>query len=472
MAEQDVALTAHLLRRAGFGASRDEIEAKAAQGYDKTVEEFLNPESQPEIDEDLMFRLQPFWYQSPALPAHEWVYRMINSPRQLQEKMSLFWHAIFCAGYSKIDVGQEMGHMVAMFREHGMGNFRNLLYQLSTNPGMIYYLDNTESHKDALNENYGRELLELFSLGVGMDEEFNYSEDDVKACARAFTGWNIAPAYPPFPHGRSRWEFRFDPADHDDGEKTFLGETGRWNGDDILDIICKQPATARFISRHLYNFFVADEPQVPAWRLTPPLDIDLLKVMEQAYFDSGYDITTMLRVIFTSESFKSESVRFAKVKSPAEMVVGTLRLVEDHREVKPGLFEISEEPRYMGMDLMNPPTVEGWHTGREWIDSGTLVERINYASELLGNTDLPGVRSLVNRLKSRSATLSPEAFVDGCLDLIGPLVVDNETRSELVAHAQRGGEVRHGSSSEDSEFTRRTGEMFQMIASTAEFQFE
>ena len=471
MAEQDVALMAHLLRRAGFGASRDDIEAKAAQGYDKTVEELLNPESQPDIEEDLVFRLQPSYYQAAAIESNvqSWVYRMINTPRQLQEKMALFWHAIFCAGHSKIDSGQEMGYMVDMFRAHGMGNFRDLLYRLSTNPGMVYYLDNSESHKVALNENYGRELLELFSLGVGMDEEFNYSEDDVKACARAFTGWNVAPAYPPFPYGRSPWQFRFDPADHDDGEKTFLGETGRWNGDDILDIVSKQPATARFIARHMYNFFVADEPQIPAWRLTPPQDTELLKSMEKAYFDSEYNITAMLQVMFTSESFKSESVRYAKVKSPAEMVVGTLRLVEDHREMKPGIFEISQSPKYMGMDLMNPPTVEGWHTGREWIDSGTLVERINYASDLLGNTDLPGVRSLVNRLKSRGATQSPEVFVDGCLDVIGPLIVDNETRNELVAHAQRGGELR---SSEDSEFTRRAGEMFQMIASTAEFQFE
>ena len=472
MAEQDVALMAHLLRRAGFGASRDEIEAKAAQGYDKTVEEFLNPESQPEIDEALMFRLQPAWYQPSSIQScvHYWVYRMINGPRQLQEKMSLFWHAIFCAGHSKIDHGLEMARMIAMFREHGMGNFRDLLYRLSTNPGMLYYLDNTESHKVALNENYGRELLELFSMGEGMDEKFNYSEDDVKACARAFTGWNIAPAYPVLPYGRSAWEFRFDPADHDDGEKTFLGETGRWRGDDILDIICKQPATARFISRHMYNFFVADEPQIPAWRLTPPLDIELLKTMETAYFDSGYDITAMLRVMFTSESFKSESVRYAKVKSPAEMVAGTMRLVQVHQEIKPGLLEISQGPKYMGMDLMNPPSVEGWHTGREWIDSGTLVERINYASDLLGNTDLPGVKSLINRLMSRGAVLSPESFVDGCLDLVGPMVVDNETRNELVALAQRDGEVRHGSGSEDSEFTRRAGEMFQMIASTAAFQ--
>ena len=474
MADQDIALMAHLLRRAAFGASRDEIEARAAQGYDKTVEEFLTPQDQPGVQEDLMFRLQPAYYQAAAIEVNvqQWVYRMINDPRQLQEKMALFWHMIFCAGHSKIDSGFEMGEMVAMFREHGMGNFRNLLYQLSTTPGMVYYLDNSESHKAALNENYGRELLELFSLGVGMDEEFNYTEDDVKACARAFTGWNIAPPYPPFPYGRSPWQFRFDPADHDDGEKTFLGETGPLNGDDILDIVCKQAGTARFIARHLYNFFVADEPQIPAWRLTPPRDAALIGAMEKAYFDSGYDITAMLRTLLTSESFKSESVRFAKVKSPAEVVVGTLRLVEDHREIKPGLFELSQEPKYMGMDLMNPPTVEGWHTGREWIDSGTLVERINYATDLLGNTELPGVKSLINRLMARGATLSPEAFVDGCLDVIGPLSIDEATHRELVAHSQKGGDLRHESSADQSEFTRRSGEMFQMIASTAEFQFE
>jgi uncharacterized protein (DUF1800 family) len=474
MADENIALMAHLLRRSGFGASRDEIEAKAAQGYQQTLDDLLNPESQPIIEEDLVYRYNPSYWQSAAIEnnVQAWLYTMINTPRQLQEKMSLFWHMIFCAGHSKIDSGYEMGRMVAMFREHGMGNFRDLIYRLSTSPGMMYYLDNTESHQVAVNENYGRELLELFSLGAGKDEEFNYSEDDVKACARAFTGWNNAPAYPPFPYGRSPWEFRFDPADHDDGEKTFLGETGPWNGDDILDIICKQPATARFLARHLYNYFVADDAQIPAWRLTPPQNLNLIQEMEKAYFDSGYDITEMLRVLFNSDTFKSEEVRYAKVKSPAEVVAGTLRLVDEHREIKLGLFQHSQEPKYMGMDLMNPPTVEGWHTGREWIDSGTLVERINYASDLLGNTELPGVKGLINRLMSRGDSLSPETFVDGCLDLIGPITVDDGTHSELVAHAQKAGDLRHGSSSEQSDFTRRTGEMFQMIASTAEFQFE
>ncbi len=474
MADENIALMAHLLRRSGFGASRDEIEAKATLGYQQTLDDLLAPESQENIEEDLLFRYNPSYWQSAAIEnnVQAWLYTMINTPRQLQEKMALFWHMIFCAGHSKIDSGYEMGVMISMFREHGMGNFRDLIYRLSTSPGMMYYLDNTESHQTALNENYGRELLELFSLGAGKDEELNYSEDDVKACARAFTGWNNAPAYPPFPYGRSPWEFRFDPADHDGGEKTFLGETGAWNGDDILDIICKQPATARFLARHLYNYFVADDVQIPAWRLTPPQDLDLIQAMEKTYFDSGYDITEMLRVLFNSEKFKSESVRFAKVKSPAEVVAGTLRMVEEHREIKLGLFQHSQEPKYMGMDLMNPPTVEGWHTGREWIDSGTLVERINYASELLGNTELPGVKGLINRLMSRGDSLSPETFVDGCLDLIGPITVDDGTRSELVAHAQKSGDLRHSSSSEQSDFTRRTGEMFQMIASTAEFQFE
>ena len=219
------------------------------------------------------------------------------------------------------------------------------------------------------------------------------------------------------------------------------------------------------------NFFVSDEPPVPSWRLTPPLHPDLVQALERTYFESGYDIAAMLRVLFTSKEFKSESVRYSKVKSPAEMAVGALRLAGEHREVKPGLFDVSLEPKYMGMDLMNPPTVEGWHTGREWIDSGTLVERINFTSDLLGNTELPGVRSMIQRLKASGLSLSPEALVDGCLDVIGPLPVHEETRGELLAHAHRGGEVRHGSPTEEAEFTRRAGEMLQMIASTAEYQF-
>ena len=473
MADKDIALMAHLLRRAGFGASRDEIEAKAAQGYDSVVEELLNTGDAPGLDEDLMYRSYPSYFDKAAIETSqtEIVYRMINNKHQLQEKMALFWHTILCAGDNKVDNSRTTAMQYDTFREKGMGNFKELLLWLSTDPAMLYYLDNIESHKTAVNENYGRELLELFSLGVGKDGDFNYSEDDVKACARAFTGWNLAPTVPVFPYGRTPFAFRFDPADHDYGEKTFLGETGNWNGEDIVEIICNQPAAARFVARKLYDFFVADEPPVPAWRLAEPRDMEAIKTMEKAYFDSGFEITPMLRALFTSDFFKDEAVRYAKVKSPADVVVGVVRMAQDHTEPKPGLFPVAMEPKYMGMDLLNPPTVEGWHMGREWINSGSLIDRINFASSVLGNTGLPGIQSMINRLMGQGATLSADQMVDGCLDLIGPMTIADETRQELVGHISGEGELRHGSESERNDFTRRVGETFQMIATTSEFQF-
>ena len=472
MTDTLVASMAHLLRRAGFGASRDQIEAALAIGYERTVENLLRPQEQPGIDEDLLGRYWPSVMSRETLEDNqmEWVYRMVNDSRQLREKMTLFWHTIFCSGNGKVDFGRLMGLQIEMFREHGMGNFRDLLLRLSRDPAMLYYLDNTENHRLAVNENYGRELLELFSMGVGADEEFNYTEDDVKACAKAFTGWNIAPTLPVFPYGRTPWQFVYDPVDHDDGEKTFLGETGCWDGEDIIDIICKQPTTARFISRKLYDFFVADEPPVPTWRQSPPRDLEALRVLEQAYFDSGYEISAMLRALFHSGFFQDEAVHFGKVKSPAELVAGALRLAGVHTVPRPDLLEAALETRYMGMDLMNPPSVEGWHTGREWIDSGTLVERINFSAELLGDTSLPGVRAILDRLTAQGVAYTAESFVDRCLDLAGPITPTESTKMQLVAHADGYGPLRYGTPEEHGEFERCTSEMLQLIASTAEFQ--
>ena len=473
VSQQDIALMAHLLRRAGFGASRDEIEARARQGYDSVAEELLNPSDDPGLEEDLLYRAYPSYFDKAAIETGqtEIVYRMINNKHQLKEKMALFWHTILCAGDNKVDNARTTSMQYDTFRERGMGNFKEMLLWLSTDPAMLYYLDNIESHKTAVNENYGRELLELFSLGVGMDNDFNYSEDDVKACARAFTGWNLAPTIPVFPYGRTPFEFRFDPADHDYSEKTFLGETGNWNGDDVVEIICKQPAAARFVARKLYDFFVADEPPVPSWRLSEPRDKAAIEALEKAYFDSGYEIGAMLRVLFTSDFFKDEGIRYAKVKSPADVVIGTMRMAQDHTEPKPGLFLVAMEPKYMGMDLLNPPTVEGWHMGREWINSGSLIDRINFASKILGDTTLPGVQSMVGRLMNQGDALSAEQMVDGCLDLVGPLTISDETRQELVGHVSQGGVLLHGNAAEKDDFTRRVGETFQMIATTSEFQF-
>jgi uncharacterized protein (DUF1800 family) len=426
MPDQDIALLSHLLRRAGFGASRAELETYAAQGYEATVDELLHPERQPEVDEDVLYRYFPN-LEGPLAPVQaqtNWAYRMINTQRPLEEKMVLFWHQLFATGNSKVDNPPELLQQIAMFRRHGLGSFRNLLVELAKNPAMIYWLDNNGNHRGAINENWGRELLELFSMGVG-----NYSEDDIKEASRAFTGWTIGPKLPRLPLGRFYWSFAYKPEDHDDGEKTFLGETGKWNGEDIIEIACKQPSAARFVARHLYNFFVADEPQVPAWQKTPPQDMALIKQLEQAYFDSGYEIRAMLRVLFNSQSFKN--ARFARVKSPAEVVASTLKLVGGWDVIQPGLQPIANEIRYMGQDLLNPPTVEGWHTGSEWIDSGTLVERINFCADQMGDTSKPGVQAIIKRLAAQRS-LTPEGLVNGCLEALGHYELPKETRDLLL----------------------------------------
>ena len=463
----DIALMAHLMRRAGFGASYEELERRAAVGYETTVEELVNTEQQPEMDMDVLLRHFVDWKQINGLESNQahWTYRMVNTPRPLEEKICLFWHGIFCVGDSKCMNGRQILLQLNKFRKHGLGKFPELLMELASDPAMVYYLDNQMSHKDAINENWGRELLELFSLGVGMDGEPNYSEDDVKECARAFTGWTVGNAIPRYPYGRHEALFLYNPRDHDDDEKTFLGETGNFNGEDIIQIIAKQKAAARFVSRHMYNFFVADEPQVPAWQDTPPRDMETIKMLEDEYFRSGFEIRSMLRVLFNSDAFKN--ARFAKVKSPAEVVAGTLRLTGEFTSPQPGLYEVSQEIRYMGQDLLNPPTVEGWHTGTEWIDSGTLVERLNFAAGQVGDTDAPGIRAIVSRLAAEADTVSPERLLEGCLEFVGHYELADETHAMILGQAQQRGPVR----TDSPEFAERVGQMLQFVVSTQEYQF-
>jgi uncharacterized protein (DUF1800 family) len=461
----DLQLMAHLFRRAGFGATRDELEAALDKGYEATVEELLHPENAPDVAEDLLERYYLDVKESFQLDGAQvgWVYRMINTKRPLEEKMTLFWHGLFATGFNKCDDPRVITKQIRMFRRHGLGNFRELLVELSRDPAMIYWLDNNQSRGDAPNENYGRELLELFSMGIG-----NYSEDDVKAAARAFTGWTLAPTLPRQPYGRFDWEFEYRPELHDDSTKTFLGETGQWNGEDIVSIVVKQPAAARFIARHLYNFFVADEPQVPAWPTVPPRDPEAIDTLMDAYMTSQYDMRAVLRTLFLSDFFRSEQAYFAKVKSPTELVIGTVRLTKDFSFPKLGLREISLECRYMGQDLLNPPSVEGWHTGKEWIDTGCLVERINFAAQQVSDVRKPGVRLIVDRVRAASP-LSPEGFVDTCLDLAGPVRLRPNTRAALIDHVQPGGELRFDAGEEQAA-TQRVSELLQLIVATREYQ--
>ncbi len=466
MGNNDTALMAHLMRRAGFGAQYHEIEERAAKGYEETVEELLNPEENSNgMDLDLVSRYFIEWNHFARATPEYFAWRMINSKAQLEEKMVLFWHSILCTSDSKLQSYPTHYQELEMFRKHGMGSFRDILIEISKDPGMIYYLDNCLSHKDAINENYGRELLELFSLGVGMDGQFNYTEDDVKECARAFTGWTITNNIPGQPYGRYEAQFIYNADDHDEGEKTFLGETGNFNGEDIIDIIVKQPAAARFLSRHLYSYFVADEVGVPSWMNTPPVDMETIKMLEDEYFRSGYNIRSMLRVLFNSDAFKN--ARFRRIKSPIETVIGTLRMVGDWTTPKPGFEFIFDEMKYMGQEPLNPPSVEGWHTGREWIDGGTLVHRINFTADFLGDTEYPGIQEIISRLSADAPSISPEELVDGSLRLLGHYELADQNRRMLISKVEKNGQMTTGT----PEFSEQVAEMLQLIASTKEYLY-
>ena len=306
---EDIGLIAHLMRRAGFGASRGELEAYAARGYEATVEWLLNPGDPGEFGEDLAKR-RAVGFDEGGAAFELWVIRMIHSNNPLEEKMALFLHGLFPVMY--MSQGRALLNQLDSFRRHAFGSFRDLLIALSSDPAMLLFLNNNDNHMEAMNENYGRELIELFSMGVG-----NYTEKDVKECARAFTGWTLGNAdYMAVragknsfdPYGSIAWHFEYRPEDHDTGVKTFLGETGEFNGEDICDIIARQPSSARFICTRLFQFFAADNVDDEGRRT--------IDEMVETYYSSGYETRSVLRTLFNSDYFKSEQARYARVKGP------------------------------------------------------------------------------------------------------------------------------------------------------------
>ena len=452
-AETDIDLLGHLYRRAGFGATREQLESYAKRSYEDTVEALLNPDPKRDIQDDVLERY--IHGEGPPIFIAGWLYRMINSEAQLQEKMTLFWHHVFATGLVKNEHVLAAKNQIKMFRLNGMGDMTTILNDLSRDPAMLFWLDNNENRNGEPNENYGRELLELFSLGVG-----NYSEQDIKDASRAFTGWTFEQPPPLYPHGYYPAKFLFRKDDHDDGEKTFLGVTGNLNGGDIIDIIVKSPASARFICRHLYNFFVADEPQVPSWNDVPPLDPEGIAMMEAKFIETGGDIRSVLRVMFNSDFFKA--ARYKKVKSPTEFIVGVLKMVGSQTEMAPGMTKYAGAIDVMGQKLLDPPTVEGWHTGGEWIDGGNLTERVNFAVDEIGEGLAPGIQSLVQRMKDSESLGSAESLVNGVLAETGSVEVSDRTREALIDFAN---------DAEGEDEATRVIRLLRLAVATPEYQF-
>ena len=468
MGDQRIELMAHLMRRAGFGATRDELEKLVPVGYEAVVERLLHPDNARTMPEDLIRRYHVDQSELRQLDsaAANWMYRMITTDSPLEEKLALFWHGLLATGYSKLNQARCLLNQIDMFRRHGLGSFRTLLVELSKDPAMIIWLDNHDNHDGAINENYGRELLELFSMGVG-----NYSERDIKECARAFTGWTLgnvdymsvrAMKDSIWPYSRIAWHFDYNEGDHDAGEKTFLGETGNFTGEDIVDIIVKQEATARFVCTRLFQFLAADEVDDEGEQV--------VQEMMSTYFDSGYEIRAVLRNLFNSEYFRSASARFARIKAPVETIVGAIRTAVSYTEPTLGVQRLAQQAMFMGQSLLSPPTVEGWHEGLEWVDSGALMERVNFAASELGDVTKPGVRSIIERLANEGGVLTPDALVERCLDLVGPIPVADETRNALVEFASLQGDLDLRSHVEGDESERRVGNVLRLIASTREYQ--
>ena len=451
----------HLMRRIGFGGSKEEIDQLTNKSYDDAVDFLMDNSDENPVPKDLLRRYQIDLSDVRSVNSSGafWMYRLAHSKFPFDDKVALFWHRVFATGQNKLIQGKVMTTQIDMFKKHGLGSFENLLIELSKDPAMIMWLDNQDNHKDNINENYGREILELFSMGVG-----NYSEEDIKECSRAFTGWTVENM--PYmsikmrnntarPFGYVAWQFKFDQNDHDFGEKEFLGEKGNFNGEDIVKIICKQKATAKYLARHIYHFFVKDELPVPQWPHEEPVDPDAVNFIMDSYFKNNYNIKETLRDLFKSKYFRNENIYYKRIKSPAELVVNSVRLS--------GGFEIPSEEVYkatissglMGQPLLNPTSVEGWQGGEEWINTGSVIERINFCSDVLGDSKKVLVRKILKRNPQKEDLLRIS-----CEEL-GYFELHESTEKELISYIN------------DSEFKideEYAGILIKLIVSSREFQ--
>ena len=395
---------AHLLERAGFGGTPEEIAALSRmtpqqavarlvrfQGadagrlpafedsgtWDPGLEPF--PPSRPavtdlakETGEALGIKVKPagnrrlqpvvdkffYWLRASALEtnrvAYWWANRMVASPQPLREKLALFWHGHFAVNEAKVRDYRKLLQQLELFQKQGAGSFRELMIAVAQDPAMLEFLDAGVNVKGAPNENFAREIMELFTMGVG-----NYTESDIREAARAFTGWNF-----------ENLTFVVNKDQHDDGPKTFLGKTGRFDGVDVINIILDQPVTADYIAGKMYRFFVRQE-------LSP----ELQKRLGARLRDAKYEIAPLLETIFLSRDFYSPASVGTHIKSPVELAVSSYRKMG--LAGAPGVPDFNSATGALGQRLFAPPTVAGWAGDRSWITPGLLLERGNFARDVL-----------------------------------------------------------------------------------------
>jgi uncharacterized protein (DUF1800 family) len=377
-------LAAHLLRRAGFGGSPTEIDNAAAAGMNAAVDALINfsHDSMPQApDADLSYgRLTtPEQKRQANIAMTMWfLNRVLLSPNPLLERMTYFWSNHFTSSVDGGVTPQMLVNQYALFRRNALGNFSDLTHQVSQDPAMLFYLNGAQNNKRHPNENYARELMELFTLGVG-----NYTEDDVRESARSFTGWTV---------NRQDYTAQFVPRLHDDGQKTFLGQTGNFNGDDIVDILLRQPVAAQFVAHKFLRHFVYDDPEP-----------ELVAAAADILRSSGYNVRVLMNGLLRSNVFYSPRAYRALIKSPLELAVGSMKLV--------GATEFT--PRLaggivgMGQIPMRPPNVAGWPGGAQWMNQSTELARLNFANQLVYATPVANVQATAASMAPAMATSPP-----------------------------------------------------------------
>jgi len=381
---------AHLLKRAGFGVRPGALAEWTALGLDGAVDRLVEWEKTPDPtpnpdwakpDPSLIDRRK----ELRGLPEEErrakflefqreqrqqvrelklwWLRRLRETPRPLQEKLTLFWHGHFATSVEKVKLAYFMWRQNDLFRRLGQGSLRQLLIEVGRDPAMLVWLDGAQSRKDAPNENYGRELLELFTLGEG-----HYTEDDIKAAARAFTGWTV---------NRLRQEAFFVKDNHDGGRKTFLGASGNFGDEAIIDRILAQPQCARWITGKLWTFFAYERPE-PA----------LVDALAARFSGAGHEIKPVLHTLFRSREFYSSRALMTQIKSPVQWLIDLQGTLDLQRVPDQGLMQLLVQ---LGQHLFEPPSVKGWDGGRAWISTNTLLLRQNTAKLLVYGGDPGGI---------------------------------------------------------------------------------
>jgi len=382
----DLQKAAHLLNRAGFGGTPDEIKAFCELGFDRAVETVLDgPDDSaqfpkpawaqpknllemrqqaatlpPDQKKAMFQQVQKQYRQEDVDLINWWLGRMRYTPNPFREKMTLFWHGHFATSVAKVRDTYLMWQQNEMLRQHSFGNFGLMVKAISRDPAMLIWLDTQQSKIDHPNENFAREVMELFTLGIG-----NYTENDVQEAAKAFTGYRMDP----------RDEtFRYAPLQHDEEQKTFLGKTGPFSGDDILDIILQQPACALFIARKLWTYYAYEDPEP-----------NLVRALGASFRGANYEIRPLMSEIFRSAKFYSDDCVRTQIKSPVQWLVQTNKVLETG--LGRPLVNVNAL-RELGQIPFAPPNVKGWDGGRAWITTSTLLYRYNLANYALGTGTL------------------------------------------------------------------------------------